>query len=258
MAAANFAEVFEKVLVPAIFRPWARDLLDRVPVSSTDRVLDVGCGTGIVARLVRERIGRETRIEGVDLSPQMIAVARALAPDIVWHEAGAEAMPLADGVFDVALCQQAFQFFPDRPAALREMRRVLAEGGRVAITTWRPLEENPLFAALDDAATRQFGPRPDRRFQFGDERAISLLLAEAGFKDIDARVVLRTEHVPDARTFVRLNLAATLPALNEMGDAEREEAVDRMVRDAASTLARFAEGPGLAHPVKANVVTAVS
>jgi len=256
MAAANFADIFEDVLVPVIFRPWAEELLDRFPVSPSERVLDIGCGTGIVARLIRERNGSAADIQGVDLSPLMVEKARQIAPDIEWHQAGADALPLPDGAFDVIVCQQAFQFFPDRAAALREMRRVLIDGGRVAIATWRPIEEAPLFAGLEAAAHTLFGPRPDRRYSFGDGRAIVELLEVAGFRDVAATVITRTERVPDARTFVRLNLAATYPPINEMGDRERESALDDMMNEARETLDRHADGKGLVHPTRSNLVTA--
>ena len=198
MTAPNFADIFENMLVPSIFRPWGNDMLDRVPISARDRVLDVGCGTGILARLVRDRAGRHTHVEGVDLSALMIAKARSLAPDMTWHEAGAEKMPLPDGSFDVVLCQQAYQFFPDREAASREMHRVLAKGGRIAVSTWRPIEECELFHGLDQAATTLFGPRLDRRHSFGDGTAIAAILSDAGFKQAGAQVSTARENRRDA------------------------------------------------------------
>ena len=257
-SAPNFADIFENVLVPSIFKPWALDMLDRVPVRANDRVLDVGCGTGILGRLVRERSGPHTDVQGADLSALMIAKARSVAPDITWHEAGAEKMPLPDKSFDVVLCQQAFQFFPDRDAAAREMHRVLAGGGRIAIATWRPIEECELFYGLHEAATRLYGPRVDRRHSFGDGEAIAGILASAGFKDTKVQVITRTEHIADARSFVRMNLGVTYPPINEMPDAERESAIDAMMREAQDTLTRFADGNGLTHPMKANLVTAVA
>ncbi len=258
MTAPNFADMFENILVPSIFRPWGSDMLDRVPISARDRVLDVGCGTGILARLVRERAGSHTHVEGVDLSALMIAKARSLAPDMTWQEAGAVKMPRPDGSVEVVLCQQAYQFFPDREAASREMHRVLAEGGRVAISTWRPIEECELFHGLDQAATKLFGPRPDRRHSFGDGAAIAHILSGAGFKQANAQVTTRDERFPDARAFVRLNLGATYPPINEMSESEQASAIDAMMREAKDTLVRFADGPGLKHPMKANLVTAVA
>ena len=138
------------------FRPWGNVLLDTVCPTPIERVLDVGCGTGIVARLVRERCGPATRITGIDLNPDMIAVARSIAPEIAWHQGDALQLPFPDATFDLVLCQQGLQFFRDRAAAAREMRRVLSDGGRVALSTWRPMAENPLFCELHRLATERF------------------------------------------------------------------------------------------------------
>src|SRR5262249_21778423 len=208
--------------------------------------------------LVRERVGQHTDVQGVDLSAMMIGKARSLAPDIAWHEASAEKMPFDDGAFDVVLSQQVFQFIPDRDAASHEMHRVLAGGGRVAISTWRPIDECELFYGLHEAATKLFGPRTDPRHAFGDGTAIATILSRAGFKDTRTQVITRTEHIDDARSFVRMNLGVTYPPIHQMPDAEREAAIDAMMREAGDTLARFADGNGLAHPMKANLVTAVA
>src|SRR5512132_1958212 len=117
----DFADVFERVLVPAIFDRYARDLIERArPFGPSDRILDLGCGTGIVARLLRERLGGAARITGVDISPLMIAKARSIAPELDWHEANAIALPFADCSFEVVLSQQMLQFTSDRATAVRE------------------------------------------------------------------------------------------------------------------------------------------
>ena len=118
MNQASFPEMYERWLVGPLFRPWAEMTLEEVRVSPDDRILDIACGTGIVARLASERLGDAGHVVGVDLSPDMLAVARALAPDVDWREGNASALPLRDGEqFDVVVCQQGLQFFPDRPAA---------------------------------------------------------------------------------------------------------------------------------------------
>ena len=124
----NAAENYERYFVPAIGAPIARDLVDRAALRAGERILDVACGTGIVARLAAEEVGATGTVAGLDVNPGMLAVARSVIPDqttIDWHEASAEAMPLPNGVFDVVLCQMGLQFAPDKAAALAEMRRVI-------------------------------------------------------------------------------------------------------------------------------------
>jgi ubiquinone/menaquinone biosynthesis C-methylase UbiE len=132
---------YERYFVPVIGAPLATDLIDIAGLRPGERVLDVACGTGIVARLAAERVGSTGTVTALDINPAMLAVARSVASpgmSIEWYESSAEAMPLPDEAFDVVLCQLGLQFFPDRLAALREMQRVLAPGGRLVICVVGP------------------------------------------------------------------------------------------------------------------------
>ena len=129
MNLSNFPEMYERFLVGPLFQPWADVLLDRVSLAAGDRVLDVACGTGIVARRAKERLGEAGQVVGVDVSPQMLTIARDVAPDIDWREGNASALPVgAAEKFDVVVCQQGLQFFPDKSAASAQMRRPGAGG----------------------------------------------------------------------------------------------------------------------------------
>ena len=161
-------------------------------------MLDLACRTGIVAQR-REELGVSSRITGWTLSRDDRRRARSRPRCLVSGKRHRTAFD--KGSFDVILCQQVLQFFLDRSAAAREMRRVLVDGGRLAISTWRRLEENPLFCALDGAAARQFGSRVDRRFSLGDEQALCALLIEHGFKDVNCQIVEKTHVFPDAEVF---------------------------------------------------------
>jgi ubiquinone/menaquinone biosynthesis C-methylase UbiE len=135
--AGNAAELYEDILVPTVFRPWATYLLELADLRQGERVLDVACGTGIVARLAAGQVGMAGEVTGLDLNAGMLRVARSLpsppgAP-VTWVEGSALAMPLPDASFDVVLCQQGFQFFPDQAAGLQEPKRVLVPGGRVLL-----------------------------------------------------------------------------------------------------------------------------
>jgi SAM-dependent methyltransferase len=126
-------ENYERYSVPAIGAPLAVDLVEVAALGDGDRVLDVASGTGIVPRLAAARVGPGGTVSGLDINSGMLAVARSATPQglaIDWHDASAEAMPLAT---NAVLCQMALQFFPDKVAALREMRRVLSPGGRLVV-----------------------------------------------------------------------------------------------------------------------------
>ena len=152
----NAAELYEELKVPAMFGPLADATLNAVPLAAGDAILDVACGTGIVARKARERAGPAARVVGADLNEGMIAMARSLADpqsrSCEWHVAGVGEMPFEDGAFDKIFCQQGFQFFPDEAAALREMRRVSRPGGVLAMTIWSGL--NILFLVMADALAK--------------------------------------------------------------------------------------------------------
>jgi ubiquinone/menaquinone biosynthesis C-methylase UbiE len=121
----NAEEVYERYLVPAIFGPWAADLVALAAPQPGEHVLDVACGTGVVVRLVAPHVGPRGHVVGLDLHAGRLAVARALPPApgavVEWREGDALALPFAEAVFDLVCCQQGLQFFPDRRTALREM-----------------------------------------------------------------------------------------------------------------------------------------
>ncbi|MER8800707.1 methyltransferase domain-containing protein [Mesorhizobium sp. M0998] len=115
------ADLYERYLVPAITALWAADLMDRAAPQSGERILDVACGTGVVARSAAERMG-SGQVVGLDINTGMLAVARSLprgaGARIDWHEGSALEMPFPDSAFDLVLCQLGLQFFPDRSSRL--------------------------------------------------------------------------------------------------------------------------------------------
>jgi ubiquinone/menaquinone biosynthesis C-methylase UbiE len=133
MGQASFPEMYERWLVGPLFRPWAEVTFEELKLFPGDRVLDIACGTGIVARVARERLGAAGYVVGIDINVEMLAVARTVAPGIDWRVGNASGLPLHESEqFDVIVCQQGLQFFPDKRAAAAEMRRALAQGGRLA------------------------------------------------------------------------------------------------------------------------------
>ncbi|MER8825060.1 methyltransferase domain-containing protein [Mesorhizobium sp. M0938] len=260
MNQATFPEMYERWLVDALFRPWAEMTLDELELSPGDRVLDIACGTGIVARVAKERLGGAGYIVGVDISPDMLAVARAVEPAIGWREGNASELPLRDGEqFDVVVCQQGLQFFPDKPAAAAQMRRALAKGGRLAVATWRSDDEIQFFRELRRIAERHLGAIADQRYSFGDAAALEVLLRDAGFHGIRSRTISRTIRFKDGAPFLRLNTKALVgmsAAGKGMGDQERKRVADEIVSESAPALQPYSDGSELAFELSANLATA--
>ena len=135
-------ELYERYLVPAITSVWAADLIGRARPNPGEAALDIACGTGAVTRLAAERMV-SGRVVGLDFNPGMLAVARSVPNSgvaIEWFEGSALSLPFDDSSFDVVFCQLGLQFFPDRPLALREMKRVLVPSGRIALSVYSAIE----------------------------------------------------------------------------------------------------------------------
>lgn len=241
-------------MVPAVFAPWARDLLDAVGLGANVRVLDVACGTGIVARLAAERAGTGGRVAGVDANESMLVVARAQPALVEWHQADASRLPFASGEFDVVVCQQGLQYMPDRLAALREMKRVLAPGGRLGLSVFRQSVGHETFRAAaalhvgDAAAAIVMEP-----FSFADTAALSALLRQAELRNARVQTRALTVHFPSIDGFIEYQLAGRLAGAASQLGAEARAALVAQVRRAFAPLTA---ADGVAFAMEANVVLA--
>jgi ubiquinone/menaquinone biosynthesis C-methylase UbiE len=257
-------ELYERYLVPPVTLPWAVDLVGRVGVEAGACVLDVACGTGAVARVAAERVGDGGRVVGVDVNRSMLRVARARLPEVEWCEGSVIALPFTAGEFDVLFCQLGLQFFPDRSAALSEMRRVLAKGGRVGASVYTSIERNPAAEALSDALDRHFGGEASRakrsEHSLADPAKLAGLLATAGFAGVRVETVALEVRFASVQEWVRIQFAATpLAALLEGREPpERERLVALVGADVGARLKRLVRDGGLAFPQEANVALATA
>lgn len=241
------AATYERHFVPTIAEPLARDLIDRAAPRAGERVLDVACGTGILARLAARRVGDPALVIGVDVLPEMLTVAAEVGPDgIDWREGRAEALPVEDGAADVALCQLGLQFFADRTAALAEMRRALRDDGRVAINVPGPMPRP--FVPFAEALGRHAGPDAAGfgRAVFGlhDRDELRALLEGAGFRDAETIRSVAHLALPPAEAFLWQYVSSTplAPLVLGLDDRRREALRDEVV----AAWEPFGDGDGMA------------
>jgi ubiquinone/menaquinone biosynthesis C-methylase UbiE len=256
----TFPEIYERVLVQPLFKPFAQEVLARLKPTAHDSLIDVASGTGIVARLGRERLGPAATVVGVDAAPPMLAVAKTVDPTIDWREGNAASLPVSgEERFSLLACHQGLQFFPDKPGAVREMRRVLERGGRVAVACWLSLSELPAARELNAVAERHVGAIVDSRHSFGDGAALKSLLADAGFTDVRVDPFAHDVRFADGALYARLNAMAVIGMTDKgkkMNDAERGELAGRIAAESHDVIARFTKDGAFVFPLATNIATA--
>jgi len=262
-AALAAAQNYERYLVTYTMRPFTTILLEHANPQPGERVVDVACGTGIAARQTAPLVGVTGTVVAVDLNPAMLAVARSLpAPAgaaIDWREGNAQALPLPDGAFDLAVCQHGLQFFPDPGAALREMARVLAPGGRVAVSVWRALEHNPASRLLWESIARHLNTTTAilvPSFNFGDAGWLRALLGSAGLTEVTVTPRSHTVREPLHPQLVARSLAGVgglLPAYAALGAAEKTALAQAIQDDVGPALEAYVDGDEQLYPLSIHV-----
>lgn len=256
---ATAPENYQRFFVPVIGKPLAEDLLRKAELKAGERVLDVGCGTGVVTRLAAEQVGNEGTVAGLDINPGMLAVAKSVTRSdlgIEWYEASADAIPLPDKTFDVVLCQLSLQFVSDRNRALREMHRVLAPGGRLVLTVPGPAD--PLFETLADAMGHHISAQAagfvQAVFSLHEETELEGLLRSAGFRDIGVQAETRKLSLPGARDFLWQYVGST-PLAGAVAEAS-QEARSALEGEVLAEWSQFEEADGMSYRQRIVVASA--
>jgi SAM-dependent methyltransferase len=232
-ASTSAMSFYDEIMVPRMFAPFAELLLDQLAVHSGQAVLDVACGPGTVTRPAALRVGPMGRVTGCDLSPAMLELARskdlddASAP-IDYLKCPADSLEVPDDTLDAVTCQQGLQFFPDRPAALEEMRRVLRPGGQLGIAVWCAIEDCPPFLALATALGQVLGSETANAYRngpwgFPDSAPLVRLVTDAGFADVSVQrceLPIAFEGGPD-QLMLTLRAASVAETLSELSEADR-------------------------------------
>ena len=252
------AAAYEQRLVPALFESWTGPMAAAAGLRTGQRVLDVACGTGVLARRAAAEVGPGGSVVGLDLNPGMLALAARIAPGISWRQGAAEALPFEDGAFDVVLCQFGLMFFSDRVQALREMLRMLAPGGRLAAAVFDRLARNPAYAALASVYGRHAGKNTADAlrapFSLGNRPQLLDLFETAGAAAIRIADETRTARFASMRDLVLADVEGWFPLAGlELDDAT----IEAVVLDARATLAGFVGADDtVAFPIQAQIVTA--
>ena len=250
------AEVYESCFVPAIFGAWAGPVADAAAIRRGDRVLDVGCGTGVLAREALGRVGREGRVVGLDLNEGMLAVGARTEPRVEWRLGDAASLPFEDASFDVVVSQFALMYFPDRVASLREMWRTLTPGGRLAIAVWASIDRARAYRILVEIAARRCGREAAdvlaAPFVLGDRAELAALFDSSGISEAEVTPHEGSIRFPSVEEFIRIEVKGS--PLAEMVD---DEAMQSLAAEAENALAEYVVPSGeIVMPMDAHLVTA--
>jgi ubiquinone/menaquinone biosynthesis C-methylase UbiE len=250
------AEVYESCFVPAIFGAWASVVADAAGIRAGNKVLDVGSGTGVLAREALRRVGREGHVVGLDLNEGMLAVAARNEPKIEWRRGDAASLPFEDAIFDVVLSQFALMYFSDRVASLSEMWRTLAPGGRLSIAAWAPIHHARGYQILVDIASRQCGREAANvlaaPFVIGDRAELAKLFVDSGIPAAEVSLQAGSIRFASVKEFIRIEVKGS-PLANLLSD----DAMEALAAESESSLAEFVLHSGeIVMPMNAHIVTA--
>ena len=256
------AEAYEGFLLPYIFQPWAERAVRWAAPAPGEHVLDVACGTGIGARLSAPAIGPSGKVVGLDVDAGMLAAAqerlRSLKVQTEWHCGSALELPFADDSFDLCLCLQGLQFFPDRARGLSEMRRVLRSAGRLVVSVWSSIDRNPgnagVYRAMEKQSIDTSSPR--RGFSLSDPNELRQLTESAGFRSVDIREEEIVAPFPSIRHFVE-GMATGAPYTRRALEGLPEAARVQCIEDAIEILKPYEQKGKLELPLRVNIMRAV-
>jgi len=256
------AEAYEKFILPTFMLPLGKEAIELVAPGHGENVLDVACGTGLVARLVAQRVAPGGAVRGLDFDPAMLAVAGELVEcpprvELSWHCASALSMPFDDDLFDVAFCLHGLQFLPDCAAGLAEMHRVMKPGARLLVTVWSAIERcKGHHAVMCGLERRQVDPTPMlKAFALGEPGQLEALASNAGFHDVSVRRMGGSVRVPSARHFVDALAAGAVAArhaLARLPEHQRAAFMDEM----SEAFRPYADHGGVAPPNEQLVLVA--
>ena len=259
--AGSIPEMYDRLMVPLIFEPYARDLAGRVAAMQPRQVLETAAGTGVVTRALASRLPADARIVATDLNPPMIEHAAGRLKDerVEWKQADALALPFEDQRFDAVVCQFGAMFFPDKTQGYREAHRVLKPGGRFFFNVWDRIEANEIADVVTQTLAEVFPDDPPRFMArtphgYHDVEAIRAELRAAGFANVAVEPVEARSPAPSPREAALAYCQGT-PLRNEI-EARDASRLDEATERAAEALARRFGTGAVEGSIRAFVFTA--
>jgi ubiquinone/menaquinone biosynthesis C-methylase UbiE len=243
---ADPAIIYEKCFVPALFAPWAERVADAAALQAGDRVLDVACGTGVLARAAAQRVeaNGHAAVTGLDVNEGMLRIAQQVAPELEWRQGRAESLPFADGTFDAVVSQFGLMFFENREAAAREMMRILRTRGRFALAVWDDLQHMPAYQIVVRLLRREFDDDVANLlrtpFSLGDPDELRALLQRNGLSDAK----IDTQSAPARFPSIRQWMATDIRGWVEFSRPVDDAALERLISHAETELSQFVRNDG--------------
>jgi len=253
------AERYQEVIVPTMLGPAAHALVDEAHLQPDERVVDLGCGTGAVARYAAKLVGTSGHVTAIDVNMGMLQVARSLPPEgapIEWLEHSAQQLSLPSQTFDVVLCAQCLQFLERPDLAVSEMRRVAKSHSRVLISIWCALPENPYFHAVVDAISQHINPDTANAmragFRLSDLETLHKLFDGVGFETVEINPIELNLELPSLQEFIPRHISATpMAAAFKSADPNTRSAIVSQIIEQTDS---YKIGDGIQVPFRTYVI----
>lgn len=255
----SWVEIYETIFVPAMMGEWAPRVIALISPQPNEHILDVACGTGALTRFVAKSIGLTGRVVGLDISPDMLAVARTITTEgaqtapIEWYEGNVNSLPFENETFDLVFCAFGLMFFPDQIAALREMRRVLKPDGRIALSVWGAISKCPGQLAMKEVWERYFGAGEaagfSRQHSLGDPQMVHSLVHDAGFRNVSVQPTVGAVRLLSPEHLVR--------SYGALGGTQADEQTRaKVIAEVSTALQPYVSAEGLEYPIEAILASA--
>lgn len=251
---AAAAIIYENQYLPALFEEWCPLVVEAAQIQNGQHVIDVACGTGVLAIAAADRVGPEGTVAGIDINDGMLNLARLKSSRVDWHNAPAEALPFGDNKFNCAVSQFGLMYFDNQEAGLREMMRVLQPGGSLVVVVWDKPDNNPGFAAEEQLWQKTFGDAwaDDTPFNLGSKKALQNLFNRSGITELEITTHQGTGRFDSIESWIHTGAKGWTE-----DDAISDEQLEGLLQTAEKDLADFKTAEGaVAFPTSAHIVSA--